>query len=126
MATQVVSLLHQGQRVGFGSDSDRDKANDILENIEKGAKLLREAHDKLTERTVSDNALLQINIANWGAFATEDELKNAIAAQKDSHGTFDQLEAMAGNTLQIFDQLNALTNTLPDNDLNGKLKQPSQ
>ena len=53
------------------------------------------AYDKLTERTVSDNALLQINIANWGAFATEDELKNAIAAQKDSHGTFDQLEAMA-------------------------------
>ena len=119
MATQVVSLLHQGQRVGFGSDSDRDHANDILERIEKSANLLREAHDKLTERTVSDNALLQINIANWGAFATEDELKNAIAAQKDSHGTFDQLEAMAGNTLHIFDQLNALTNTLPDNDLNG-------
>ena len=41
--------------------------------------------------------------------------------QKESHGTFDQLEAMAGNTLHIFDQLNALTNTLPDNDLNGKL-----
>ena len=127
LATQVVGLLNHGQRVGFGSDSDRDKANDILENIEKGAELLREANDKLTERTISDNALIQINVANWGAFATEDELKNAIAAQKDSHGTFDQMEAMAGNTLQIFDQLNTLTNTLPDNDLKGKLsKQVNQ
>lgn len=121
LATQVVNLLNHGQRVGFGSSEDRDKANDILENIEKGAKLLREAHDKLTERTMSDNALVQTNVANWGAFATESELKKAILAQKESHGTFDQLEAMAGNTLQIFDQLNALTKTIPDENLKNKL-----
>ena len=114
LATQVVTLLHSGTAVGFGSNSDADRANDILENIEKSANVLAEASKTLTERTSSDNQLLQTNIAHWGGFATEEQLQRAIEAEKESHGTFEQLDAMAGNTLDIFDSLQRLQSTLPE------------
>ena len=121
LASQVVTLLNEGERVAFGTSPNQSKANDILENITNSARLLRQAHDDLTERTVKDNALVQTNAANWGAFATTEELQNAIASQKDSHQTFAQLEAMAGNTLEIFDSLSQLKEVLPSNILTKNL-----
>ena len=55
--------------------------------------------------------------------ATDEQLINAVEAAKKSHGTFDQLESMAGNTLAIFDDLNRLAKNLPEGDLKDKLSE---
>lgn len=112
LATQVVQLLQQGESNCIVSSKDLDFADDILQNINEGAKLLAQASEKLTERTATDQSYLNVNISNWGEMATPEQLNNAIIAAKDSYGTFAQLEAMGGNTLAIFNELNQLSNAL--------------
>ena len=123
LATQVVELLGYGKDLNILDSSDSKKAKDILQNIEHGAKLLAEASEELTQRTAKDQSLIDINIANWGGMASGEQLINAIGAAKKSHGTFDQLESMAGNTLAIFDDLNRLAKNLPEGDLKDKLSE---
>ena len=55
--------------------------------------------------------------------ATKEQLNNAIEAERKSHGTFDQLEAMAENTLVIFDDLNRLAKNMPEGDLKQKFSE---
>ena len=123
LATQVVELLGYGKDLNILHASDATKAKDILQNIEKGAQLLAEASEKLTQRTATDQSLIEVNIANWGGMATDEQLNRAIEAERKSHGTFDQLEAMAGNTLAIFDDLHRLSKNMPEGDLKEKLSE---
>ncbi len=107
LAVQVVSSLNEKKETG--------KAEDIVENIAKSAEKLEKANQKLTQRTGNDQQTLNSNIAGFGQLAgSEQQLRGAIEAQKKSHGTFDQLEALAGNSINIFNDLHKLSQEIPD------------
>jgi hypothetical protein len=106
LAAQVVTSLYEKDENG--------KAEDILENISRSAEKLEKANAKLTSRTAKDQRNVDANVAGFGQFASDEaQLSKAIQAQRKSHGSFEQLEALAGNSIELFNGLHMLSNEVP-------------
>ncbi|MBM74900.1 MAG: hypothetical protein CMK59_05830 [Proteobacteria bacterium] len=120
LASQVVvSLIEKGE------DGNAVKhAGDIVENIAQSASEIEKASKTLTERTMADHQLLTANNMGWGQLHAFDSnsVSNANKAAKKSHGTYDQLEALSGHSIYMFNELHKLSSLLPEAANKSKLQ----
>ncbi len=99
LALAVVDRLKAGGKTG--------EADDILQNVHASLGALNGAAEHLTERVNTLNADLATLVQDWSGLLSAEQLEGAIAAFRESHPEYEQLEHLAGGALRVQDQLAA-------------------
>lgn len=112
-AGQADTALAVGVMESLTAAGKTREADDILQNVNDGMKLLNGAVGELSRKVEQHNADLSRLMQDWAPLMTPEQLERAIQNFKDSHPEYAQLEAMGAGVVRAANQLNGVPERLP-------------